>query len=117
MRLRKQCDLDILHVCLYVARYSVYNPTEHLWSPMSKKLNSVRLSAVVEGDDKPPCNVAGITSEEVRSKELEVFDKTIADLCHLWTGTVFDRNEILPVYIPAGEENDKEHDRVLKAPM
>ena len=74
MRLWKQCNLDILCICSYAARYSAYNPIEHLWSPMSKKLNSVRFSAIAEGDNRPPCNIAGISSDEVRRKEIVVFN-------------------------------------------
>ena len=54
MRLWKECNLDLLCICSYAARYSAYNPIEHLWAPMSKRLASVRFSAVAEGDEKPP---------------------------------------------------------------
>ena len=98
MRLWKQCNLDILCVCSYAPRYSAYNPIEHLWSPMSKKINSVWFSVIAEGDDKPPCKIAGITSEEVCRKENEVFDRAMSDLCTLWDGAVFKNNKVLPVH-------------------
>ena len=43
MRMWRECDLDILCVTSFAARYSAYNLIEHLWSPMSKRLTSVRL--------------------------------------------------------------------------
>ena len=36
MRLWQECNLDLLCICSYAARFSAYNPIEHLWAPMSK---------------------------------------------------------------------------------
>jgi hypothetical protein len=37
-RLFKELNFDILTVSTYAARYSAYNPIEHLWSPLSNLL-------------------------------------------------------------------------------
>ena len=69
-------------ICItnFAARYSAYNPIEHLWSRMSKRLASVTLSAVSTGDSKPPCSIPGLSAEE--EKKTEVFDRAISELCH-----------------------------------
>lgn len=33
----KGCNLDMLCITSFAARYSAYNPIEHLWAPLSKK--------------------------------------------------------------------------------
>ena len=43
-RLFKTIDAGILGILTYVARYSAFNPIEHLWSPLSNKLSSVTFS-------------------------------------------------------------------------
>ena len=49
-RLWRDTDLDMLVVCSYAARYSAYNPIEHLWSPLSKELSGVQFSSKATGD-------------------------------------------------------------------
>ena len=65
-RLWKDLGLDILGIVSYAAKYSAYNEIEHLWSPMSKKLSSVILSSVLEGDDVAPCLQKELETEERR---------------------------------------------------
>lgn len=64
MRLWRDCNLDMLVATSFAARYSAYNPIEHLWSPLSKRLTSVRLSAVDGEDSLPPCRISGISTRE-----------------------------------------------------
>ena len=59
----RDAGLDILVVCSYAARFSAYNPIEHLWSP-SKKLCGVQFSSKASGDTKPPSQMSGLTTEE-----------------------------------------------------
>ena len=89
MRLWKECNLDILCVCSYAARYSAYNPIEHLWSPISKHLNSVRFTENAEGDEKPLCSIPNITSEELQTKQFEVFNNAISELCNAYWKSSF----------------------------
>ena len=71
-RLWKDSGLDILGVVSYAAKYSVYNNNEHRWNPMSRKLSSVILSSVLEGEDVPPGKQTGISAEERTAKEVQV---------------------------------------------
>jgi len=48
---------------------------------MSKKLSGIQFSSRVCGDTKPPCQIPGISEQERRQKESEVFDRAIDDLC------------------------------------
>lgn len=63
-RLFKRCDLDLLCVSTYGPGMSALNMIEHLWSPLSDKLSAVSLPAVLEGDDVPPSQQAGLTEEQ-----------------------------------------------------
>lgn len=47
-RLFKSLDLDVLAVFTYAARYSAFNPIEHLWSLMSNKLSGTFLMNIYE---------------------------------------------------------------------
>ena len=97
-RLWRDADLDMLVVCSYAAKYSAYNPIEHMWSPLSKKLSGVRFSSKAGDDEKPPCQLSGLTADEKRLKEAEVFDAAIADLCSThWKDATFDNFECSPV--------------------
>ena len=41
MRFWRDNNLDVLVATSFAARFSAFNPIEHLWSPLSKKLNGV----------------------------------------------------------------------------
>ena len=68
-RLWKVCNLDMLCITSFAARYSAYNPIEHLWAPLSKKLCSVRLSPVAEVDEKAPYYISGLSGETRKAKD------------------------------------------------
>lgn len=98
MRLWRDCDLDLLIITSFAARYSAYNPIEHLWSPLSKKLSSVRLSAVDDGDQQPPCRTSGLSDTERREKEARVFNRAITDICEgYWKDVTFDGFQVKTV--------------------
>ena len=63
-QLWRDYNLDIFVVTSFAARYSTYNPIKHLWSPLSKRLNSVKFESVDDGDEHPPCRLSGISDEE-----------------------------------------------------
>ena len=71
-RLWKDTGLDLLCIVSYAAKYSAYNNIEHLWSPISKKLCSVVLPSILEGDEKEPCKMSHLTPEERKEKEMKV---------------------------------------------
>ena len=90
-RLWRDVGLDMLVVRSYAARCSSYNPIEHLWAPLSKRLSGVQFSAVASGDRKPPCQLSGITAQERKQKEAMVFDNAINELCSVhWANATFD---------------------------
>ena len=116
--------MDLLVVMSFATRYSAYNPIEHLWSPLSKKLNSVRLKAVDGDDQQPPCCLPGLSLAQRSEKEVLVFDKSISALCEgYWKDASFNVFKVKPVGVPCiltspGFYSD--HDfihRFLKAPL
>ena len=66
MRLWHDCSLDMLICTSLAAQLSTYNPIEHLWSPLSKRLTSVHRSAVDGEDHTAPCRVAGLSGDRKR---------------------------------------------------
>ena len=121
MRLWKACNLDMLCVTSFAARYSAYNPIEHLWSVLSKKLASVRLSAVATGDNKAPYYISGISEDQRKAKESQVFDDAIEQVADVhWNKAFFDGFPIIPVPIKCSNHFASDHDiahRFLKAPL
>ena len=121
MRLWRDCNLDMLCICSYAARFSANNPIEHLWAPMSKKLNSVRISAIAEGDNKPPCQLTSLSSEEQKKKEVEVFNRVITELCTThWKDATFDSFPVIAIPVSSEDHSSSDHDRIhefLKAPL
>ena len=122
-RLWRDSGLDILGIVSYAARYSAYNQIEHLWSPMSKKLTSVILPSVLEGEEEPPCRQSDISDEERRMKEAVVFDKAM-DLVksRYWGGAKFNGSEVTTHYKPCLEEEHpysdyKETHKLLTGPI
>jgi hypothetical protein len=78
--------LEYLAVCRNAANYSAYNPVERLWSPASKKLAGVTVSAKLPGDDKPPSQMgAEVDAATVRAKELDVFHNAANEFKDFWT--------------------------------
>ena len=121
LRLWKECNLDLLCIYSYAACYSAYNPIEHLRAPMSKRLASVMFYAVAKGHTKPRCFLTGLSAEEKKKKEAEVFDQAISELCSVhWKGAKFDTFEIHGIPIPSEDSSPSDHDVVqkfLKAPV
>lgn len=78
-------------------------------------------SAVAKGHTKPPCFLAGLSAEEKKKKEAEVFDQAISELCSVhWKGAEFDTFEIHGIPIPSEDSSPSDHDVVqkfLKAPV
>ena len=124
MRLWRDCDLDLLVVTSFAARYSAYNPIEHLWSPLSKILNSVRLKAIDGDDQQPPCRLPGLSLAQRNEKEARVLDKSISALCEgYWKDASFNGFKVKPVGVPCIPTSPgfySDHDfihRFLKAPL
>ena len=71
-RLWRDSELNVLEICSYAARYSAYNNIEHTWSLMSRRLASVILPSVLEGDIVPPYKQRNLYLDEIREKEAQV---------------------------------------------
>ena len=100
----------------------MYNPIEHLWSVLSKKLASVQLSAVATGDNKALYYyICGISEDQRKSKESLVFDDAIEQVVDVhWNKAVFDGFPVIPVPIKYSDHFASYHDKVhrfLKAPL
>ena len=80
LNLWKQYNLDLLCITSFAARYSAYNPTECRYSVLSKKLASVRLSAISAGHKKAPHVLSGICEELKNAKEEEVFNGAVSEI-------------------------------------
>ena len=109
MRAWRDRGRDMLLLCSFAARYSTYNSIEHLWSPLSKRLAGVILSAKLPGEDKAPCQHR-LSEQEMRQKEAKVFDKAMTDLCdEFWKDHTFDGFSVIAESIPClSNETDDE---------
>lgn len=64
----------------HAARYSAYNPIEHVWSPLSNQLAGVVFSPKLDADRKTPIEQKDLSNEERIEKECAIFDKALSDL-------------------------------------
>jgi hypothetical protein len=91
----RDSGLDILGIVSYAAKYSAYNQIEHLWSPMSKKLSSVILPSVLEGEEDPPYLQSKLDEAELRTKEAAVFDNAMMLVRDVyWKDAMFNDSEV-----------------------
>ena len=94
----RDSGLDILGVVSYAAKYSAYNQIEHLWSPMSKKLSSVILSSVLEGEDSPLYLQSDLSTDEFKLKEAAVFDKAMMLIKDVyWKNAMFNETKVTTI--------------------
>ena len=69
---------------------------------MSKKLNSVILPFVLEGDSEPPCKQSNLSESEMRSKEAKVFDNAMELVTRkYWDGAMFNNTEVRSRFQPS----------------
>jgi len=80
---------DMLICVCHAPGLSRYNPIEHLWSPYSRWLAGVSLSACLPGEDIPPL-LQSLTSKELHEKEKIVFSNALDALDSYWNGKVHD---------------------------
>ncbi|KAJ8020058.1 hypothetical protein HOLleu_41900 [Holothuria leucospilota] len=93
-RLFKRRDLDLLCVFTHSPGLSAMNMNEHLWLPLSDKLSAVSLAAVLEEEDVPLSQQAGLREEQEEDKEVVVFDTAMERCREYWHGTAFDGHVI-----------------------
>ena len=105
-RLFKRFDLDLLSIFTYAARYSAFNPIEHLWSILSNKLSGVVFNSKVDGESKPPSQQSGLSNEQIQEKEKIVFDKVLIELQRAhWESSSFDGFDINISPVFCGEDD------------
>ena len=61
--------LDMISVFSYAARYSAFNPVEHLWSPLSNHLSGVAFSPCIKGESKAPSQLSSLSDGEVKVRK------------------------------------------------
>ena len=83
-QLWKDCNLDILAAVSYAPYHSRYNPIEHAWSPRSNDLTGVVLPATLDGDNKPPSQQTGLSTDDVLRKEAVIHDAAMAIVSGHW---------------------------------
>ena len=115
-RLFKVLHLDMLSVSTYAARYSAFNPIEHLWSVMSNKLSGVVFSPTLEGESKPPLQQTNLLPPELVRKEKQVFDAAMNELKNYWKEVKFDDFDVTTRVVLTNEDEllFDDHDNVKK---
>lgn len=122
-RLFKKLDADILTVMTYAARYSAFNPIEHLWAPLSNRLSGVVFSPLVDGDTTAPALQSGNDAATVRQKEGTIFNRAMDDIKDKhWKDFLFDGFPVRTKVIPCDHDNllFNDYDAVkacLKSPL
>ena len=103
----QELNFDLFLVSTYAARYSAYNPIEHVWSPLSSSLAGAVFSPKLEGDSKPPCDQRNLSANQIKEEKYAVFDKAISDLAHRWESAEFHGYSIKVKAIICGENDLK----------
>ena len=76
----KLSGADMIIITSYAAGQSAYNMIEHAWSPLSNRLTSVKLPAILEGEEKPPNKQTNLTEEERIEEEGDVEPESDEDI-------------------------------------
>ena len=115
-RLFKKLHLDMLSVSTYAARYSAFNPIEHLWSVMGNKPSGVVFSPTLEGESKPPLQQTNLLPPELVPKEKQVFDVAMNKLKNYWKEVKFDDFDVTTRVVLTNEDEllYDDHDNVKK---
>ena len=104
-RLFKKLNIDVLVIMTYDARYSAFNPIEHLWAPMSKALSGIILPSTLEGGTTTPAKQGKLSEEERATKERVVFNDAMEKWSQCWRNLNFDGKEINTAVIKCDEDN------------
>lgn len=114
-RLWRDTKLDVLQVCHYAPSDSALNPIEHQWSPRSRNLAGVFLKGRLDGEDKPPCDQSGLSTDQKREKEVKIYDRAVDDLNSYWNGQLFDGFPVVSIGVHAdGGDNRDTIERVTQ---
>ena len=103
----KELNLDLLSVSIYAARYSAFNPIEHLWSTLSNKLAGVVLLSKLGGECQPRSQQSGLSKETVPQKEKVLSNKAIENVLTHWKNKKFDDFDVNTSAIPCAEAKNR----------
>jgi len=98
-------NLDFFSVFSYAARYSAFNPIEHLWSPLRNKLAGVVFKSKLDGEDKPPSAQTKLLADVIKEKEKVVFDRALRKLKEDWDDMTFAEHPITVDTVLCGEDD------------
>ena len=84
-KLWEKSGLDMLVVTCNAAGWSTMNPIEHLWSPLSSSLASVKLKCSFREDGVAPCNDTKLTPEEQISQNKKILNQGAQDISAYWS--------------------------------
>ena len=102
-KLWKDGGFDMLISCCNAPGLSRYNPVEHLWSPCSKWLAGVSLSASLPGETTPPA-LQSVSPEVRTQKEKQVFNLALEQLNDYWDGRIHDGFRVTSVPVTIGDD-------------
>ena len=101
-------------VTSYAAGQSAYNMIEHAWSPLSNRLTSVKLPAVLPGETQPPNKQTNLSVEERTKKEKTMLDNAANMLGKYWDCCTFDGHPVVPITIPSDEDKTYDEHEILR---
>ena len=99
---------------------SSFNEVEHAWSPISKQLSGLILSADPTGDGVP-CQRADLDDDEILEQESELFDncmQSVIDKLHEHEPLTYNGQDVKCVYVPTmhsvehGLDRSQDHDKL-----
>ena len=96
-KLWEESGLDMLTVTCNAAGWSAMNPIEHLWSPLSSSLTSVKLKCSVRDDGVAPCNDTKLSKEEQISQNKEILEQGAKDISAYWGNMSFDGHPVVTI--------------------
>ena len=99
-RLWKNLKIDVLVLTCYAPGHSRFNPIEHCWAPISKKLTGVTLPISVSEDVPSPWKDNTLVEEEKIKSKREVLDHAIDTCKKYWHNKRYDSFPIKVFSVP-----------------
>ena len=92
----RDSSLDGLLLVSFAPGQSKFNPIERQWAPRSRDLSGVELQASLPGEEQPPSSQTGLSQEERTTKQKQVHDIAVEDVCSFWNGKTYDGFPVTP---------------------
>ena len=100
-RLWKNLKIDVLVLTCYAPGHSRFNPIEHCWAPISKKLTGATLPISVSEDVPSPWEDNTLLEEEIIKNKGEVLDHAIDTCKKYWHNKRYDSFPIKVFSVPS----------------